>query len=206
MLEELDGAGWGRSGRAKTGTGAHQTGTGTGTRDGPPPVAVRGHSGRMALRSRGAVHASLRCGARHEHIAKAAFDVNIRRASYFLDIHEEAQQGAGAPSLPYRELPRGAVVFAVGALDAYLSEVSAEVIVRDLESAVAPTETREVLKRVQAEVPTLSLEIAVLRRQAPMARQGAMDSGASGSWHSMSTSSGPPSSQYVCWVKPKLAG
>jgi hypothetical protein len=94
--------------------------------------------------------------------ARRAFDVNIQRASYFLDIHEEAQQGAGAPPLPYRELPRGAVVFAVGALDAYLSEVSAEVMVRDFQSTVASNDARETLKRIQSDLPTLALEISVL--------------------------------------------
>lgn len=94
--------------------------------------------------------------------ACGAFDVNIQRSSYFLDIHEEAQQGAGAPPLPYRELPRGAVVFAVGALDAYLSEVSAEVMVREFQSTIASSGARETLKRIQSDLPTLALEISVL--------------------------------------------
>lgn len=94
--------------------------------------------------------------------ARGAFDVNIQRSSYFLDIHEEVQQGAGAPSLPYRELPRGAVVFAVGALDAYLSEVSAEVMVREFQDTIASTDARETLKRIQSDLQTLALEISVL--------------------------------------------
>ena len=94
--------------------------------------------------------------------ARGAFDVNIQRASYFLDIHEEAQSGAGAPSLPYRELPRGAVVFAVGALDAYLSELSAEVMVREFQSTIASSDARETLKRIQSDLPTLALEISVI--------------------------------------------
>lgn len=98
--------------------------------------------------------------------ARQAFDLNVQRASYFLDIHEDAQQGAGAPSLPYRELPRGAVVFAVGALDAYLSEVSAEVMVRDFQDTIASTDSRETLKRIQSDLPTLALEVAVLSTQA----------------------------------------
>ena len=52
--------------------------------------------------------------------AKKAFNVNIQRSGYFLDIHQQETLSAGAPTLPYRELPRAAVVFAIGALDAYL--------------------------------------------------------------------------------------
>jgi hypothetical protein len=97
--------------------------------------------------------------------SKPTFDTNIKRAEYFLDIHEKAQSGRGAPPLPYRELPRGAVVFAVGALDAYISEVSAEVIVSQLQNSMANSDQREVLKRVQSEIPTLSLELALLEKK-----------------------------------------
>lgn len=93
-----------------------------------------------------------------------AFRVNIQRASYFLDIHEEVQ-GAGAPPLPYRELPRGAVVFAVGALDTYLSEVSAEVMVSDFQKTQASSDARDTLKRISSDLPSLSLEVAVLSSQ-----------------------------------------
>lgn len=97
--------------------------------------------------------------------AKLAFDLNIQRAAYFLDIHEATQSGPGAPKLPRRELPRGAIVFAVGAIDAYLSELSAEVLVRQLETAPASQDKREVLKRVANELPTLSIELALLATQ-----------------------------------------
>ena len=66
--------------------------------------------------------------------SKRTFDVNMRRASYFLDLHESIHGGVqGAPQNPVRELPRASVVFAVGALDAYLSDVSAEVLVHLLQ-------------------------------------------------------------------------
>jgi hypothetical protein len=97
--------------------------------------------------------------------AKKAFDINIRRASYFLDIHQETQTGAGAPTLARRELPRGAVVFAVGALDAYLSDVSADVVVTGLRSEPGRQDLRDVLRQVQKEIPTLSLEVALLPRE-----------------------------------------
>ena len=94
--------------------------------------------------------------------AKFTFDINIERASYFLEIHAGTQPGVGAPDLARRELPRGAVVFAVGAIDAYISQVSAEVLVAQLQQPASGADQRETLKRVQAEVPTLALEIALL--------------------------------------------
>ena len=95
--------------------------------------------------------------------AKAAFDKNIRRATYFLDIHGAGQEGPGAPKSAYRELPRGAIVFAVGSLDAYLCEASAEVLVRGIESSLAPQQLRNVLERVDRELPSLALELTLLR-------------------------------------------
>ena len=97
--------------------------------------------------------------------AKATFNANIQRASYFLDIHEAMQTGRGAPDNPRRELPRGAVVFAVGAIDAYLSEVSAEVMVHQLSQNLSSQEFRDLLKKINQDVPTLALEVAVLSSQ-----------------------------------------
>jgi hypothetical protein len=97
--------------------------------------------------------------------AKKAFDANIKRAEYFLDIHEEAHKGRGAPTLVYRELPRGAIVFAVGAVDAYLSELSAEVIVQQLEKGPASGNSKDVLRRVMNDIPTLSIEVALAGSQ-----------------------------------------
>ena len=65
--------------------------------------------------------------------AHMAFLPNIERARYFVDIHEEVHHGPGAPPLRYRELPRAAVVFAISALDAYISDALAEVVVKQLE-------------------------------------------------------------------------
>ena len=94
--------------------------------------------------------------------AKPTFDKNILRASYFLDLHDQVQPGVGPPKKPLRELPRGAVVFAVGAVDAYLSEVSAEVMLHQLQGDLATSDARETLRRVQQDIPTLSLEVVVL--------------------------------------------
>jgi hypothetical protein len=95
--------------------------------------------------------------------AKKAFDLNIERAGYFLELHEDLQDGKrGAPVTPVRELPRASVVFAVGALDAYLSDVSAEVLLTLLSRTVATTEVRDLLAKIQKEVPTLALEVLLL--------------------------------------------
>lgn len=103
--------------------------------------------------------------------AKKAFDLNVQRAGYFLDIHEKVQPGAGAPTLPLRELPRGSIVFAVGALDAYLSEVSAEVIVGQLANLPVPSQGRELLRRILKDMPTLPLEVALLPDRSARAAQ-----------------------------------
>jgi len=122
-----------------------------------------------SLRHRGEGSAAHRLGEIDGAVVTRAYEtfvVNAKRASYFLDIHEEANSGPGAPTTPYRELPRGAVVFIVGALDAYLAELSAEVIVRDLDRAIADADVRDLLRRIQADVPTLALEVTLLSSQA----------------------------------------
>jgi len=94
--------------------------------------------------------------------AVLAFGVKIQRASRLLGIHERAQQGADAPPPPYSQLPRGAIVFAVGALEAHLAEVSAEVMVRDSQATLASNGATDVLKGIHSDLPTLALEVAVL--------------------------------------------
>lgn len=98
---------------------------------------------------------------------KATFALNIKRAGYFVDLHQSVHGGAqGAPRNPVRELPRAAVVFAIGALDAYLSDVSAEVLVIMLRNALLGPEVRDILKRIHSNVPTLSLELVLVPDQA----------------------------------------
>jgi len=98
--------------------------------------------------------------------AWAAFDKNAKRASSFLAIHEaETKSKQGAPTGPFRELPRGAVVFAVGALDAYLSEASAEGMVKQLQAAPGNPAARGVLKKIQSKAPGLALEASLLATQ-----------------------------------------
>lgn len=91
---------------------------------------------------------------------------NFKRATSFLAIHKVASgPKAGAPIHAVRELPRAALIYGVGAVDAFLSDFSAEMLVAQLEFAISGAETREVLKRLQGEFPTAALEIAVLRDQ-----------------------------------------
>ncbi len=94
--------------------------------------------------------------------AKAVFDRNIERASHFLDIHQNAQRGPGAPTLPLRELPRAAIVFGVGALDAYLTELAGEILVARLGAGTGNASMRNVLQRASGELPTLAIETALL--------------------------------------------
>jgi hypothetical protein len=93
--------------------------------------------------------------------AHVALTKNLKRAKHFLDLHEGTQQGPGTPDAKRRELPRGAVVFAVGALDAYLSEVSAEVMLGQFEKAILSGKNRDVLKEITRQHPTLALEAAL---------------------------------------------
>lgn len=103
---------------------------------------------------------------------------NLERATFFLDIHQGTQQGPGTPDNKRRELPRGAVVFAIGALDAYLSEVAAEVMVAQFERGQATGDSRKILEAIQRTSPTLAIELAVAEPQvdrAAMLRRAIVD-------------------------------
>ena len=92
--------------------------------------------------------------------AKAVVDRNLVRAGYFMEIHRTLHNAPGAPTLPIRELPRAAVVFAVGALDAYLGHVSAEVLVARGRHAVLTTDDQGILEKLASDVKSLALEVA----------------------------------------------
>lgn len=90
------------------------------------------------------------------------------------------KRGPGKPSEEEKELLRAAVIFSIGALDAYLSEAAAEVLVAQLEAAdtVPTTGARTLLKRVAREMDTLALELALTTdrdRRRAVARQALLD-------------------------------
>lgn len=108
--------------------------------------------------------------AKKQSDARAALSKNLSRTRALQRIFEAGslkpkagdRRGGGKPSNEERELLRAVVVFAIGALDAYLSDVAAEVLVAQLERATIPTdEARNLLTRVTKEVPTLAVELAL---------------------------------------------
>lgn len=94
--------------------------------------------------------------------AFATFKTNVKRASYFLDIHEKIQKGPGSPPKANRELPREALVFVVGALDTFLGDWSASVIIEGMRKGSSHGNAKTVLEQVQKRIPTLSLEVALI--------------------------------------------
>lgn len=90
------------------------------------------------------------------------------------------KRGRGKPSNEENELLRAAIVFSIGALDAYLSEVTAEVLIAQIEYASsAPTsDARAILRRVVREDNTLALELALTidpAKRRTVARQAILD-------------------------------
>ena len=94
---------------------------------------------------------------------------NLNRAQLLYDVFatgslklSEERRGRGKPASQENELLRAVVIFAIAALDAYLSDVAAEVLVTQLEKARTPTpEGRALLKRILAEIDTLPFELAL---------------------------------------------
>lgn len=100
-----------------------------------------------------------------------ALQVNLKRPRALLEMFDAgtlkptpgARRSRGKPGWQENELLRAAVIVGIGALDAYLSDVAAEVLVAQLERASNPnSDARNVLRRVMNEVDTLALELALL--------------------------------------------
>ena len=71
-------------------------------------------------------------------------------------------RGRGTSSAEEKELLRAVAVFAIGVLDAYLSDVAAEVLVAQLERARTPNaDARSLLRRILKEIDTLPFELAL---------------------------------------------
>jgi hypothetical protein len=76
------------------------------------------------------------------------------------------RRGTGKPTTQENELLRASVIVTIGALDAYLSDVAAEVLVAQLRNSQPRSDdTRALLRRVLKEVDTLPLELALLSDQ-----------------------------------------
>jgi len=103
--------------------------------------------------------------------AMSALRTNLERAQAFTRIFDAAstkptpgtKRGRGKPSREENELLRAAVIFSLGALDAYLSDVATEVLIAQLDKAATGpnTDTRALLRRVMNEIPTLPMELAL---------------------------------------------
>jgi hypothetical protein len=88
--------------------------------------------------------------------AYRVFRKNLDRAAAFIRLH--ATRGMGAPTTDERELPRGAVVFAIGALDAFLHDLTLEIVPQ-----FGPTspELATSLKEIAKQDPSLALRVAL---------------------------------------------
>ncbi len=110
-------------------------------------------------------------GLRFYTSAYLVLDKNLTRTQAFTRIFfagstkptSAMKRGPGKPSDEEKELLRAAVIFSIGALDAYMSEVAAEVLVAQLEDGSdSPTSSaRALLRRIAKEVDTLPLELAM---------------------------------------------
>jgi hypothetical protein len=85
------------------------------------------------------------------------FETNLERSRAFLRIFDK-DRGVGQPSNDEKELLRGSLVFAVGALDAYLSDLILEII-----PAHGPKSPQlsDALREIARADPGLSLRVAL---------------------------------------------
>ncbi len=88
-----------------------------------------------------------------------AFEQTISRAEAFIRLfHGPAGRDRGQPSRDEKELLRGAVVFAVGAMDAYLHDLILEIVPQ---FSVTTRELRKGLKQIAKDDPGLALRVAI---------------------------------------------
>lgn len=96
-------------------------------------------------------------GQRRECDAYTVFKKNIVRARAFLRLFDQTG-GPGQPSNDRKELLRGAVVFSIGALDAFLNDLVLELVPR---FGPVSEELSEGLKSIAKEDPALALRVAL---------------------------------------------
>jgi hypothetical protein len=89
--------------------------------------------------------------------ARGVFEINIERSKAFLRIFDKERK-PGAPTSDEKELLRGSLVFAVAALDAYLSDLILEVVPK-----YQPKTKRvaDALKGIARSDPGLALRVAL---------------------------------------------
>lgn len=103
-----------------------------------------------------------------------AFGKNIARPKALQEMFEAGslkpkkgeRRGSGKPTKQENELIRASVIVTIGALDAYLSDVAAEVLIAQLGTMQPRTDqARSLLRRVLKELDTLPLELVLLSSQ-----------------------------------------
>jgi len=90
------------------------------------------------------------------------FEKNLTRSQHFTGMHRSLVTGPGKPPANVAELPRAAIVFAIGALDAYLSEVTAEVLVSRFSDGASTQEQAKLLEKMSKDIRSLPFELAFI--------------------------------------------
>jgi hypothetical protein len=85
------------------------------------------------------------------------FEANLERSKAFLRLFDQ-DRGVGQPTNDEKELLRGSLVFAVGALDAYLGDLILEIVPK---YAPQSSQLSEALKAIAKADPGLSLRVAL---------------------------------------------
>lgn len=86
------------------------------------------------------------------------FEKNLKRSRAFIRIFGEDNRPQGPPSADERELTRGALVFAIGALDNFLHELILEIVPKFGGDRSA---LKEPLKSIARADPALALRVAL---------------------------------------------
>lgn len=124
---------------------------------------------------------------RHKHKKTDALDVfgtNLDRARAFLRIFD-ADRDRGRPSADENELLRGSLVFAVGAFDAYLSDLILEVVPK---YGPKSSQLAAALRAIAKSDPSLSLRMQLAPSDADRYQEFA---GALGDWLASKSFQGP---------------
>jgi hypothetical protein len=128
---------------------------------------------------------------RRECESYRVFKANLDRSKAFFRLFD-AGGGRGQPSNDRKELLRGAVVFAVGSLDAFLHDLVLEIVP---EYGPNSPELTTALKEIAKDDPGLALRVALQRNPDEAVRQfrSALDS-----WLSIKSFQGPEAVVRAC--------